>query len=76
MEENSNLEALLQEYKDLFNNELGKYKNEKINLKLAKEANPIFVKPRPIPLAFKEKVSKQLEELEKKGVIELTDTSV
>jgi len=40
--------------------------NKKINLKLAKEANPIFVKPRPIPLAFKEKVSKQLEELERK----------
>jgi len=76
MEENNNLEALLQKYKELFNNELGKYKNEKINLKLAKEANLIFVKPRPIPLAFKEKVSKQLEELEKKGVIELTDTSV
>jgi len=55
---------------------LGKYKNEKINLKLAKETNLIFVKPWPILLAFKKKVSKQLEELEKKRVIELTDTSV
>ncbi|XP_039314523.1 uncharacterized protein K02A2.6-like [Solenopsis invicta] len=75
IKEEDNLKALLQEYKELFNNELGKYKFEKIDLKLSKEANPIFIKPRPIPLAFKEKISKQLEELEKKGVIEPIDTS-
>ncbi|XP_018365759.1 PREDICTED: uncharacterized protein K02A2.6-like, partial [Trachymyrmex cornetzi] len=75
LEENISLEGLLQEYKDLFKDELGKYKFEKVNLKLAREANPIFVKPRPIPLAFKEKVSEQLKELEKKGIIELTDNS-
>ncbi|XP_018370097.1 PREDICTED: uncharacterized protein LOC108765750 [Trachymyrmex cornetzi] len=65
LKENISLDGLLQEYKDLFKDKLGKYKFEKIDLKLALEANPIFVKPRPIPLAFKEKVTvnKYLEDV-------------
>lgn len=67
IKEDTSLEKLFEEFKPLFNNELGKYKFEKIDLKMSNEANPIFVKPRPLPLAFKDEVSRQLDELEKKG---------
>lgn len=73
--DNITLETLLEKYKDLFNDELGKYKNEKIDLKVPPDVSPVFIKLRPLPLAFKEEISKQLEDLEKKGIIELTDYS-
>lgn len=63
----------MQEYKDLFKNDLNTYKFEKIDLKLALETNSIFVKSRPILLAFKEKVG---ERTRKKGIIELMDNLV
>ena len=53
IKESNNLEELLQDYKELFDDQLGKYKFEKVNLKIIKEVKPIFVKPRPISLTFR-----------------------
>ena len=33
------------------------------------DAKPKFFKPRPVPLTFKEKVTKELEDLQKRGII-------
>ncbi|KAK2575241.1 hypothetical protein KPH14_012756 [Odynerus spinipes] len=70
VEFNSELQRLLEQYEVLFDNKLGRYKYNKVELRLVEGARPIFLKPRPIPLAFKEEVSRQLEELEKSGIIE------
>jgi len=53
IKESNNLEELLQDYKELLDDQLGKYKFEKVNLKIIKEVKPIFVKPRPISLTFR-----------------------
>lgn len=65
----SDLSMILKNYNELFNNELGLYKFDKVELQVNPEAKPIFCKPRPIPFAFRELVNKELDELESKGVI-------
>lgn len=76
IDSNLNLESILQQFSDLFKSELGAIKNERIKLEL-KEANvkPIFIKPRPIPYAFKDKVNAELKKLEADGVITKTENS-
>lgn len=69
------LEILLEKYKDLFDGKLGLYKYEKIELKVDPNCKPIFCKPRPIPFSFKESVNKELDELERTGVVKLVETS-
>lgn len=69
------LDFLLEKYKDLFDGELGHYKYEKIELKVDPNCKPTFCRPRPVPFSFKEAMNKELEELEKRGVIELVDDS-
>lgn len=67
------LAMLLKEYDDLFRDELGLYKYEKINLDISPQVKPVFCKPRQIPFAFREAVDKELDELEKRGVISLVE---
>lgn len=57
------------EFKNLFDGHLGCYKYGTISLKLKKDFRPVFCKPRPVPLAYKEKIETELERLEKEGVI-------
>jgi len=56
---------LLKEFEELFKNKLGKYKQEKITLKIKEGVMPVFCKPRSIPFAYIEKVESELERLEK-----------
>ncbi|XP_059047717.1 uncharacterized protein K02A2.6-like [Achroia grisella] len=70
-----NLENILQEYSDVFKNELGVIKGEKIHLELKENTEPIFMKPRPIPFSFKDKVEHELTKLENEGVITKVDNS-
>lgn len=46
---------LIKEYSELFDGKLGKFKYEKVEIKLKGEMTPIFVKPRPVPFALKKK---------------------
>lgn len=79
VEKKGNLEKginkLLEEFDELFKNELGKYKYEKVTLEVKEGARPVFCKPRTIPFAFKSKVEAELERLEKENVIEKVGTS-
>lgn len=63
----------MDEFRVLFDGQLGKYKCDKISLSLIEGAKPVFIKPRPVPLALKERVNKQLEEWETQGVIQLVE---
>lgn len=67
----SSLDKLLGEYKNLFDDSLGHYKLEKIELKVDPNCKPIYCKPRTVPFSFKELLNKELDDLEKRGVIEL-----
>ncbi|KAF2883624.1 hypothetical protein ILUMI_22558 [Ignelater luminosus] len=60
----SGLDELLGKYSDLFKEELGLYKGEQITLKIKNDAKSVFVKPRPMPFAFKNMVDEKLKRLE------------
>lgn len=70
------LEEFLKKYDNLFNDDQGEYKFKRISLELKdKNVKPIFVKPRPIPFAYKESVEKELLKMESKGIIKRVDNS-
>lgn len=69
------LSQLLSEYSDLFTNELGTYRGEKIKLEIDEKARPVFHKPHPIPFAFRDKVKAELDRLQSEQVIEKIDNS-
>ncbi|KAI5751278.1 hypothetical protein M8J77_006027 [Diaphorina citri] len=68
-EENLQLEEILKMYEDVFTDKIGTIPNEKGCLILKPDATPIFFKPRPVPYSRKEKIEKELDRLEKDGIL-------
>jgi len=64
----------LDEYDEIFRDELGHCKL-KAKLHVKSEAAPKFYRPRPIPLAMKEKIEEELRRLINSGVITQVETS-
>ncbi|XP_055922719.1 uncharacterized protein K02A2.6-like, partial [Eupeodes corollae] len=56
-------------YRNVFKNELGTYKGNKIKLSISENAKPVFCKPRPVPLAWRSNIENQLNNLVKTGVL-------
>lgn len=69
------IDQLKNEFADVFDSQLGKYEINQISLRIDDDAKPIFCKPRPLPLAWKDKIEKQLRELIRKDVLEPVDNS-
>ena len=69
IEADKDLQRILEKYKQLFDGKIGCYKYGKIEIKTKDNVQPIFCRPRPVPLAFKKEVTRQLEEFEKRGII-------
>lgn len=65
----SRLDKLLSENSIVFQDKTTPVPNVKLNLELNPDARPVFLKPRLVPYAKKQKVEAELESLEKKGVI-------
>ncbi|KAK9752184.1 hypothetical protein QE152_g4380 [Popillia japonica] len=63
------LQKLIDKNQEIFQNTLGKYKFKQIDLELKQDFKPIFLKPRKVPFALKEKIEKELNLLEQQGVI-------
>ena len=64
------LNAILREYSDVFGQPKGRIKGFKANVVLKDDAIPKFLKARPIPFAVRDKVDKELDDMEATGVIE------
>ena len=64
------LQEILGKHKELFKDELGLLKGTLVKIHVHETATPLFFKPRAVPYAVREKVEKELERLEKLGVIE------
>ncbi|KAB0799268.1 hypothetical protein PPYR_07148 [Photinus pyralis] len=60
---------IFSEYKDIFEPKVGCIPNVKCSLKLRENAKPTFIKHRIIPYALREKVERELDVLEKTGII-------
>lgn len=69
------LNSLLAEYSKVFDETLGCVPNYKVHLSLQEGATPIFIKPRGIPYALKEKVDTEIDRLCQQGVITKIDNS-
>lgn len=66
---------LCEEFSDIFSNELGIIRGEEISLEVTEGINPVFIKPRSIPYAFKDKVNSELDKLQQQGVIRKVENS-
>ncbi|GFX47845.1 uncharacterized protein K02A2.6 [Trichonephila clavipes] len=70
-----NLNNLLREYKDIFDDKLGEINNYEAKLKLRHGVKPIFCRVRAVPFALKGRVENEIDRLEKEGIIEKVDSS-
>ena len=64
------LQDLLETYSEVFTDELGTVRGTTATIRVDPSATPRFHKARPLPYTLKAKVEKELERLEKMGVIE------
>ena len=62
--------AVVQEYSEVFKEELGLMTEFKAKLAVKPGAKPVFVRPRSVPFALCEPLEKELDQLEEAGVIE------
>ena len=65
----SQLDGLLAKHSELFKDSYEGMKGLEAHITMKDGAKPIFIKPRMVPYALKEEVEKELDELEKNGVI-------
>ncbi len=63
-------QRIVEQYKDVFADELGTIRPFTAKLSVAKEAKPKFYKARPVPFALKGGVEETLDRLEAHGVLE------
>ncbi|KAJ8965557.1 hypothetical protein NQ314_004057, partial [Rhamnusium bicolor] len=71
----SQVQNLMDRYNDIFNNELGLFKYNKVSLQLKPNAMPVFCKPRNVPIAYKKALEEELCRLESLNVITPIETS-
>lgn len=70
VQDSAQVEDLLKEFDELFQDELGTVENFTAKLILKGDAQPKFFRPRPIPFALKEAVEQELDRLETDNIIE------
>ena len=73
--EHPGVEKLMQDYKEVDKADLGKVVKMEARLRIKDGAQPIFFKPRPVPFALKEGITRELNRLEASGVIEKIEYS-
>lgn len=67
--EDKDVDLLLEQYPNLWRDELGAFNKLKVTLELSEKASPKFFKPRPVPFALKEKVETELDRLVDLGIL-------
>ena len=69
------IQELLQRYREVFGEELGLMKQFQAKLHVNEGTRPVFLKPRSVPYALKDPISKELDRLESQGVLEKVNYS-
>ncbi|GFQ97792.1 transposon Tf2-6 polyprotein [Trichonephila clavata] len=70
-----NLNNLLKEYKDIFDDKLGEISNYEAKLKLRPGVKPILCRVRTVPFALKGRVENEIDRLKREGIIEKVESS-
>lgn len=60
---------MLQKHSEVFKEGLGTYRGEPVTIHLKPDANPRFLKARPVPFAIKKRVEKEIDRLMTEGVL-------
>ena len=71
----SNVEALLEQYQGVFTEGLSQMNTFEAVLQLKPGSEPRFLKARPVPFALKEAIGRELDRLEKEGIMQKVTTS-
>ena len=66
---------LLKNYEEVFADTPGTIKDFTASIHVKEGAKPMFFKPRPVPLALRERVTEKLDQMEKDGVIRRVEYS-
>lgn len=69
MDKSNDVQMLINEFSDIFRDELGCYKFDKVHFEVEEGTKPIFCKPRKVPLAFVDSVNKEIDRLIEQGVL-------
>ena len=69
------LNQMLSEFKDVFQDGIGKLQGPKAKLILKEGAQPKFLPARPVPYALRSKVESELQHLEEEGILTKVETS-
>ena len=69
------VQELLQRYREVFGEDLGLMKHFQAKLHVKEGTRPVFLKPRSVPYALKEPISRELDRLESQGVLEKVNYS-
>ena len=69
------LKSLLDEYPDLFSDEIGELKDIKGKLTLKENVQPVFMKVRQVPYALRPKVEAELVKLQRQNIITPVENS-
>lgn len=68
-------QEVVERHSDLFKDELGLVKGVTAKIQLDPQAQPKFLRSRPVPYALRDKVEEELDRLEKAGIIEKVSSS-
>jgi hypothetical protein len=68
-EERIKFESMLEKHKQLFDGKLGYYPHEKLHLQIKQGTKPVHKKPYPVPFTRQEVFKRELENLQKDGVL-------
>ncbi len=66
---NVTLPSLFDQFKEVFENNLGTIKLHQAKLNIRPNSVPKNFKPRPLPFAIKDKIALELDKLEEAGII-------
>lgn len=68
-ENNNKIQHLLDEFSDLWKDELGRFNKFEVELHLKENSVPIFFKSRPLPFALKDKIGEEIDRLIELGIL-------
>jgi len=66
----SHRNRLLREYPDVLTKRLRTYKYDNVTIPIDPQARPIFLRHRPVPLAYRKKVEDQIRRMVEEGILE------
>ncbi|XP_054272605.1 uncharacterized protein K02A2.6-like [Macrosteles quadrilineatus] len=71
----ADIDRLIENYKDVFEQNIGVIPEVEGHIQLLEDAKPVYMKPRLVPYALRPKVEEELDRLEKIGIISKVEQS-